>query len=262
MQSSRRTESPRFSGGTRVTFPMFTPWMPGRADLSASLITVSYFTPQAVVQLAETTVARPPWRSFASWSLVARACGYWHYAESSGVRRERAAMNDGYTVIAAHRTQYSITLMCRVLADYYAAQCRATLKLVSADTTLATTITDRFTCSRRRYGARRVHQALRSAGHRVVRKRVARLLCAAGLQARRRRRFAVTTESAPRPRLHVTPDARAGPDSPPASSTNPTSTKPNQLQCRMPVSGFLRESCAMRGFGWRPALITRDASCH
>ena len=109
-------------------------------------------------------------------------------------------MSDKYAVIAAHRTEFPIILMCRVLAvsraGYYAAQDRAPSKRATADATLAATITDTFTACRRRYGAPRVHQALRTAGHRVGRKRVARLMLAAGLKARRRRRFAVTTDSA------------------------------------------------------------------
>ena len=61
--------------------------------------------------------------------------------------------------------------------------------------TLAATITATFTTSRHRYGAPRVHHKQRAAGHHVGRKRVACLMRAAGLQARRRRRFAVTTDS-------------------------------------------------------------------
>jgi len=80
-------------------------------------------------------------------------------------------------------------------AGYYAAQDRVPSKRAVADATLVATITDTFTTCRSRYGAPRVHQKLRTAGHRVGRKRVARLMRAAGLQARRRRRFAVTTDS-------------------------------------------------------------------
>lgn len=109
-------------------------------------------------------------------------------------------MSDKYAVIAAHRTEFPITLMCRVLAvsraGYYAAQGRAPSPRATADVALAATITDTFTTCRRQYGAPRLHQALRIAGHRVGRKRVARLMRAAGLQARRQRRFAVTTDSA------------------------------------------------------------------
>jgi len=108
-------------------------------------------------------------------------------------------MSDKYAVIAAHRTEFPIILMCRVLgvsrAGYYAAQDRVPSKRAVTDATLVATITDTFTACRSRYGAPRVHHKLRTAGHRVGRKRVARLMRAAGLQARRRRRFAVTTDS-------------------------------------------------------------------
>ena len=108
-------------------------------------------------------------------------------------------MSDKYAVIAAHRTEFPIILMCRVLgvsrAGYYAAQDRVPSTRAAADATLVAAITDTFTTCRSRYGAPRVHHKLRTAGHRVGRKRVARLMRAAGLQARRRRRFAVTTDS-------------------------------------------------------------------
>ena len=108
-------------------------------------------------------------------------------------------MSDKYAVIAAHRTEFPIILMCRVLsvsrAGYYAAQDRAPSTRAATDATLVATITDTFTTCRSRYGAPRVHQKLRLSGHRVGRKRVARLMRAAGLQARRRRRFAITTDS-------------------------------------------------------------------
>ncbi|MCC6774228.1 MAG: IS3 family transposase [Gemmatimonadaceae bacterium] len=120
--------------------------------------------------------------------------------KASGVLREGVAMSDKYAVIAAHRTEYPITLMCRVLsvsrAGFYAAQDRAPSARTTADATLLATITDTFTTCRRRYGAPRMHRALRMAGHCVGRKRVARLMRAAGLRARRRRRFAITTDSA------------------------------------------------------------------
>jgi putative transposase len=109
-------------------------------------------------------------------------------------------MSDKYAVIAAHRTEYPIVLMCRVLsvsrAGYYAAQGRAPSTRAIADAQLVVTITDTFRRCHCRYGAPRIHRALRAAGTRVGAKRVARLMRTAGLQARRRRRFAVTTDSA------------------------------------------------------------------
>jgi putative transposase len=109
-------------------------------------------------------------------------------------------MSDKYAVIKAHRTEYPIILMCRVLsvsrAGYYAAQGRAPSKRATADAALTVTITTTFTQCHRRYGAPRIRRALRAAGTRVSGKRVARLMRIAQLQARRRRRFAVTTDSA------------------------------------------------------------------
>jgi len=85
-------------------------------------------------------------------------------------------MSDKYAVMTAHRTEYPVSLMCRVLSvsrsGYYAAQDRPASARAVADVTLVATITDTFTTCRRRYGAPRVHRALRLAGHRVGQKRV------------------------------------------------------------------------------------------
>jgi putative transposase len=109
-------------------------------------------------------------------------------------------MSEKYAVITAHRTEYPVTLMCRVLsvsrAGYYTAQHRPASDRARADEALLATITDTFTRCHRRYGAPRIHRALRTRGTRVGKKRVARLMQAAGLQARPRRRFVVTTDSA------------------------------------------------------------------
>ena len=76
-------------------------------------------------------------------------------------------MSDQYAVSFAHRTEYPIILMCRVLAvsraGDYAAQGRAPSTRATADLALAVTISDSFTTGRRRSGAPRVHQALRVA---------------------------------------------------------------------------------------------------
>lgn len=115
-------------------------------------------------------------------------------------------MSDKYAVIAAHRAEYPIALMCRVLAvsrsGFYAAHGRAPSARATADDALATTITATFARCRGRYGAPRVHQVLRRDGHAVGRKRVARLMRAGGLKARQPRRFARTTDS-----THVWPIA-------------------------------------------------------
>ncbi len=109
-------------------------------------------------------------------------------------------MSDKYAVIKAHRTEYPITLMCRVLsvsrAGYYAAQDRAPSPRALADAQLTATITTTFAQCQRRYGAPRIHRVLRAAGTYVSVKRVARLMRVARLHARRQRRRAATTDSA------------------------------------------------------------------
>ena len=96
-------------------------------------------------------------------------------------------MSDKYAVIAAHRAEYPIALMCRVLAvsrsGFYAAQGRGPSERATADGALATTITATFARCQGRYGPPRVHAVLRRDGHAVGRKRVARLMRAAGLSS-------------------------------------------------------------------------------
>lgn len=75
---------------------------------------------------------------------------------SVGVLREGVAMSDKYAVIAAHRAEYPIALMCRVLAvsrsGFYAAQGRGPSERATADGALATTITATFARCQGRYG--------------------------------------------------------------------------------------------------------------
>jgi transposase InsO family protein len=65
-----------------------------------------------------------------------------------------------------------------------------------ADDRLMLNVRVAFTRSRQTYGAPRVHQELRGEGIRIGKKRVARLMRADGLAARRRKRRVVTTDSA------------------------------------------------------------------
>lgn len=108
-------------------------------------------------------------------------------------------MSDKYAVIAAHRAQYPVTLMCAALAvapsGFYAAQQRPPSARATADAALRLEIQAAHAQSHRTYGAPRVHQELRAQGTRVARKRVARLMRADGLVARRRRRTVRTTDS-------------------------------------------------------------------
>ena len=104
-----------------------------------------------------------------------------------------------HACIRRHEGAYTVALMCRVLrvsrAGYYAWRRRATPARVVADAVLTTAIETVHTPRRCTYGSPRVHAELRPQGTRVGRKRVARLMRHAGLVARRRRRFVVTTDA-------------------------------------------------------------------
>jgi putative transposase len=102
-------------------------------------------------------------------------------------------VSDKHAVIAAHRTEFPIRLMCRVLtvtpSGYYAAQRRGPSARAVADGALRVVVRATFRACRQHYGAPRLMHELRAAGTRVSTKRVARLLRAERLVARRRRRF-------------------------------------------------------------------------
>ncbi len=106
-----------------------------------------------------------------------------------------------YRFIHAERANYPITILCRVLAvarsAYYAwARCGVSAR-ARANEQLAARIAAVHARSRRTYGAPRVHAALRAQGVRCARKRVARLMRAAGLVGCHRRRRARTTVADP-----------------------------------------------------------------
>jgi transposase InsO family protein len=104
-----------------------------------------------------------------------------------------------YAVIAAHVELFTVAFMCRVLgvapSGYYAWLERSPSKHATNDEMLAVHIRASFATSKRRYGSPRVHADLKAAGHKVARKRVARLMRQDGLRARPRRRFVSTTQS-------------------------------------------------------------------
>lgn len=102
-------------------------------------------------------------------------------------------------MIAGHRSQFPLTLMCRVLAvsraGFYAWQRRGLSARAEQDTQLQVAIAASHRRSTETYGSPRILRDLREAGHRVSRKRVARLMRRAGLRGVARRRFRVTTQS-------------------------------------------------------------------
>lgn len=106
-----------------------------------------------------------------------------------------------YACIARHRDEVDVRLMCRVLSvspsGFYAAQRRAPSARAVRDQYLRLHVRTAHERSDRTYGAPRVHRELRAQGHRVARKRVARLMREDGLLVHRRRRRVVrTTDSA------------------------------------------------------------------
>ena len=89
--------------------------------------------------------------------------------------------------------------MCRVLdvsrSGFYAWRDRPDSEHAQTDRRLRVLVRASFDASRHRYGSPRVHQDLIEQDIRVSRKRVGRLMREDGLQARKRKRFKVTTMS-------------------------------------------------------------------
>jgi putative transposase len=100
-----------------------------------------------------------------------------------------------------HRAAHAIATMCRMLdvsaSGYYAWLTRARSARAQQDASLTTEIHRIHAPSRGTYGAPRMHAELVAAGTRVSRKRVARLMRAAGLRGVSRRTRIVTTVGAP-----------------------------------------------------------------
>ncbi len=105
-----------------------------------------------------------------------------------------------YACIQAHRDAFPLSRMCAVLgvsrSGFYAARQRGPKQHEHADQRLRVEIRAIHRASKRRYGSPRVHEELKAQGIRCGRKRVARLMREDGLQAKRRKRFRTTTNSA------------------------------------------------------------------
>jgi transposase InsO family protein len=102
-----------------------------------------------------------------------------------------------YQFIAAHREEFEITVMCRMLAvsrsGYYAWLKRPTSPRKMADQELAQHIKDIHQQSRQTYGSPRIQAELAENGINCSHKRVARLMRDEELWAKQRRKFKVTT---------------------------------------------------------------------
>ncbi len=105
-----------------------------------------------------------------------------------------------YEFIQQQTGRFSVRRMCGVLGisrgGYYDWRDRSTSQRVREDRRLTAHIRSIFREYRGCYGSPRVHRELRRREIRCSRKRVARLMRQEGLQARRRRRFRITTTAA------------------------------------------------------------------
>jgi putative transposase len=105
-----------------------------------------------------------------------------------------------FDFIAAEKARYPIRILCRSLcvtpSGYYAWVHRGPSLRTRQDLELIRRLRLVHAINRQVYGRPRLHRALRAEGRRVSPKRVARLMRQAGLRAKGRRRFRVTTDSA------------------------------------------------------------------
>ncbi len=104
-----------------------------------------------------------------------------------------------FVFIQAHARIWRVTTMCRVLevsrAGYYAWRARPLCERVQADRVLTAKIREIQRQVRYRYGRPRVRMELRALGFPCGQHRVGRLMRAAGLNAKHRPAFRVTTQS-------------------------------------------------------------------
>ena len=104
-----------------------------------------------------------------------------------------------YALIQAHRDEFSVSLMCRVLqvsrSGYYDWAKRPPSERTPEEQRLRIEVRSIHRRSGRTYGSPRVHRHLRAQGIRCSRKRVVRLMREEEIRAKKKRRFRVTTDS-------------------------------------------------------------------
>src|SRR5437870_10478853 len=125
--------------------------------------------------------------------------------------------------MSAHQALFPVAAMARVLgvsaSGFHAWRCRPPSAHAIADTALLKQIRTVHASSRETYGAPRVQAALKAGGEKHGRKRIARLMRAAGLVGASRRRSGVTTTRRDK-------KARPAPD---LVDRNFVASRPNQL---------------------------------
>jgi hypothetical protein len=104
-----------------------------------------------------------------------------------------------YAFIKEHRGQWTVSLMARVLAvavsGFYDWLRRGKSKRAEEDEKLTEEIIMLHDGSRCTYGSPRIHKDLEAAGHKVGRKRVARLMREAGIRGKAKRKYKTTTNA-------------------------------------------------------------------
>ena len=104
-----------------------------------------------------------------------------------------------YGFIKAHREEFPIKAMCRVLgvspSGYYCWRSRPKSKRAQEDGRLLCKIQSLHTESRNNYGSPKIYRRLRQQGEECNHKRVERLMRQNGIRAKRAKKFKVTTDS-------------------------------------------------------------------
>ena len=104
-----------------------------------------------------------------------------------------------FAFIAEDEVAFPVAVLCRVLgvspSGYYAWARRPASVRAHRDEELGARVRAAHAASKGRYGSPRVHAELCANGEKVGRKRVARLMKAANLAGRKRRKFRSTTDS-------------------------------------------------------------------
>ena len=128
-----------------------------------------------------------------------------------------------FAYVDADKALYEVAVLCRLLrvsrSGYYAWLARPPSQREGADGVLTTQIRDAFDANRKVYGSPRIHAELCDADVHVGRKRVARLMRAAGIVGCHRRKHKLGTTK-------QNPNAAAAPD---LVDRKFTATAPNQL---------------------------------
>ncbi len=104
-----------------------------------------------------------------------------------------------YAFVAAHRAEFPLGVLCRVLgvsrSGYFAWRLRPESRRERENRRLLGRIKAAHTSGKKMYGSPRVHKKLVSEGERCSRGRVERLMRANGIRAQQKRKFVVTTDS-------------------------------------------------------------------